>query len=318
MSIVAKKRSSLAQNRKSLYIRMKRHWQLYVFLALPLVYLIIFKYVPMTGIQIAFRQYSPRLGPWGSKWVGWYQFEKFLNSYQFERVLGNTLTLSFYSLFAGFPLPILFALGLNAVRSNRYRSLIQNVTYMPYFISTVVIVGMLTQIFNTRVGIFSMVYRALTGTSPTDLLASATAFPHMYVWSGIWRDTGWGTIIYMAALSAVDPEQHEAAVIDGASRFQRLLHIDFPAIVPTITIMLILRCGQLMGIGFDKVYLMQNDLNLRASEVIATYVYKVGLSSSGGDFSYATAIGLFNSVINMALLVTMNFISRKVGETSLW
>ena len=164
-----------------------------------------------------------------------------------------------------------------------------------------------------------MAYRALTGSPDVpDLLASASAFPHMYVWSGIWQSTGWGTVIYMAALSGVDPEQHEAAVIDGASRWQRLLHVDLPAIVPTITITLILRCGSLMGIGFDKVYLMQNDLNLRASEVIATYVYKVGLAAGGGDFSYATAIGLFNSVINLILLATVNAISRKISDTSLW
>ena len=306
-------------NRRSKWIPARRSWQMYLFLLLPLVYLIIFKYIPMAGVQIAFRQYSARLGIWHSKWVGMKQFSKFLNSYQFERVFFNTLRLALYSLVAGFPLPIILALLLNTVRSKKYRSFIENVTYMPYFISTVVIVGILTQVFNTRVGLFAMAYRALTGSPDVpDLLASASAFPHMYVWSGIWQSTGWGTVIYMAALSGVDPEQHEAAVIDGASRWQRLLHVDLPAIVPTITITLILRCGSLMGIGFDKVYLMQNDLNLRASEVIATYVYKVGLAAGGGDFSYATAIGLFNSVINLILLATVNAISRKVSDTSLW
>lgn len=297
-----------------------KNWQLYLFLLLPLAYLIVFKYIPMAGLQIAFRKYTPRQGLWDSQWVGWFQFNKFFGSYQFSRVLVNTLKLSFYSLLAGFPIPIIMALAMNSVRSTRYRSIIQNITYLPYFISTVVIVGILTQVFNTRVGMFSMLYRGITGASDVpDLLASASAFPHMYVWSGIWSETGWNTIIYMAALSAVDSQQHEAAVIDGASRFQRLIHVDFPAILPTITIMLILRCGQLMGIGFDKVYLMQNNLNLRASEVISTYVYKVGLSAEGGnDFSYATAIGFFNSVINLALLVCVNFISRKVSETSLW
>lgn len=305
-------------SRRLLAIRARRCWQLYLFLLLPVVYLIVFKYVPMVGIQIAFRQYAPRLGIWGSKWVGLDQFEKFFNSYQFERVFFNTLKLSLYSLLAGFPLPILLALCLNSVRSRRYRSVVENVTYMPYFISTVVIVGILNQVFNTRIGLFAMAYRAMIGPDVPDLLASASAFPHMYVWSGIWQETGWGTVIYMAALAGVDPEQHEAAVIDGASRFQRLLHVDFPAILPTITITLILRCGQLMGIGFDKVYLMQNDLNLRASEVISTYVYKVGLSASGGDYSYATAIGLFNSVINLLMIALVNFISRRVSDTSLW
>lgn len=312
-------RNLVRHHSASLRLRVRKHWQLYVFLFLPIIYLIVFKYVPMAGIQIAFRQYSPRLGFFGSNWVGLAQFEKFINSYQFSRVLVNTLTLSIYLLFAGFPLPILLALGLNTIRSKRYQSIIQNVTYMPYFISTVVIVGILFQIFNTRIGMFSQLYTAFTGsTDVPNLLSSASAFPHMYVWSDIWQGIGWSSIIYVAALSGVDPELHEAAVIDGATRFRRVVHIDFPAIAPTITIMLILRFGQLMGIGFDKVYLMQNDLNLRSSEVISTYVYKVGLAAGSGDFSYATAIGFFNSLINMIMLATMNLISRKVSETSLW
>ncbi len=303
--------------RNTLSTRLKKNWQMYIFLIIPIAYLIIFKYWPMLGAQIAFRQYSPRLGLFNSKWVGFYQFTKFFQSYQFERVLTNTLTLSIYSLIAGFPLPIIMALMLNAVRSKRLQSFIQNVTYMPHFISTVVMVGMIVQVFNPRIGIIANMYNSVMNTSFPDLLASSSAFPHLYVWSGIWQSTGWGTIIYMAALSSVDLEQHEAAVIDGASRFQRLLHIDFPAILPTITITLILRCGSVMGIGFDKVYLLQNNLNLSASEVISTYVYKVGLGSTG-DFSYATAIGLFNSVVNLIILSIVNAVSKKVGDTSLW
>lgn len=311
-------RSSPPLNSGRLSVRLRRSWRMYVFLLLPLVYLLLFKYWPMAGAQIAFRQYTPRMGIWGSKWVGFYQFEKFFQSYQFERVLSNTLSLSLYSLIAGFPLPILVALMLNSIRSKRYQSFIQNVTYMPHFISTVVMVGMLVQVFNPRIGIVSDLYRFLTGNPNfPDLLASPSAFPHLYVWSGIWQSTGWGTIIYMAALSSVDPELHEAAVIDGASRLQRVRHVDLPALVPTITITLILRCGSLMGIGFDKVYLMQNSLNLRASEVIATYVYKVGLGDAG-DFSYATAIGLFNSVVNLIMLSIVNAVSKKLGDTSLW
>lgn len=310
--------SCLSAKRRNRLRLVRRSWQLYLFLLLPVVYLIVFKYIPMAGIQIAFRQYSARLGIWGSKWVGMKQFDKFFNSYQFERVFFNTLKLSFYSLIAGFPLPVILALMLNSMRFRHYRSFVENVIYMPHFISTVVMVGIIAQVFNTRIGLFAMLCRAMGIADVPDLLASAAAFPHMYVWSGIWQSTGWGTVIYMAALAGVDPEQHEAAVIDGASRFQRVRYIDLPAILPTITITLILRCGSLMGIGFDKVYLMQNDLNLRASEVISTYVYKVGLAAGGGDFSYATAIGLFNSVINMAMLATVNLISRKVGDTSLW
>ena len=272
----------------------------------------------MAGVQIAFRRYSPRMGIWGSPWIGLKNFQKFFSSYQFERVFTNTLRLSLYSLTAGFPLPIILSLLMNSLRSKRFRSFAENVTCMPHFISTVVMVGILVQLFNPKIGLFASICHSMGIQDVPNLMATPSAFTHMYVWSGIWQSTGWGTVIYMAALAGVDPEHHEAAVIDGASRFQRVLYIDLPAIVPTIAITLILKCGSLMGIGFDKVYLLQNDLNLRASEVIATYVYKVGLSSSGGDFSYATAIGLFNSVINLFMLSLVNFISRKVSETSLW
>ncbi len=302
-----------------LKIRLRRHWQMYVFAFLPMAYLIIFKYIPMLGVQIAFKDYSVASGGiYGSPWVGFAQFEKFFSSYQFERVITNTLRLSLYSLFAGFPLPIALALMINAVRSNRARSIVQNVTYMPHFISTVVMVGILNQFFNARVGAFAHIWNAFSDANVPNLLAKAGAFPHMYVWSGIWQGMGWGSIIYVAALSNVDDTLHEAAMIDGASRFKRLLCIDLPAIIPTISITLILRCGNIMGIGFDKVYLMQNSLNLRASEVISTYVYKVGLQSASSDFSYSTAIGLFNSVINLITLLIVNAISRRVSESSLW
>jgi len=303
---------------KALAIGLRRHWQMYVFAFLPLVYLVILKDVPMLGIQIAFKNFTVAGGIYGSEWVGFFQFQKFFASYQFQRVLKNTIILSLYSLFAGFPLPIVLALMMNALRSKRVRGFVQNVTYLPHFISTVVMVGILNQFFNTRVGTFAHIWKMFSIELVPDLLASATAFTHMYVWSGVWQGMGWGSIIYMAALSNVDETLHEAAMIDGASRFKRILCIDFPAIVPTISITLILRCGSLMGIGFDKVYLMQNNLNLRASEVISTYVYKVGLQSSSSDFSYSTAIGLFNSVVNLIMLLTVNTISRRVGESSLW
>ena len=298
--------------------RMRRHWQMYLVALLPLAYLVIFKYVPMLGVQIAFKRYVVRAGIWGSPWVGFAQFQKFFSSYQFERVITNTLTLSLYALVAGFPLPILLALMMNASRSKRFQGFVQNVTYMPHFISTVVMVGILNQFFNVRYGGFARLFGFLYGGTVPDLLANPSAFVHMYVWSGVWQGMGWGSVIYMAALAGVDESLHEAAVLDGASRLQRIWHIDLPAIVPTITITLILRCGNLMGIGFDKVFLMQNNLNLRASEVISTYVYKVGLASSTSDFSYSTAIGLFNSVINLTVLLIVNAISRRVGETSLW
>lgn len=299
--------------------RLARHWQLYAFLLLPIAYLLIFHYYPMLGVQIAFKKYSARLGIWGSPWIGFKYFVKFFESTQFSRIVGNTLKISLYSIAAGFPLPIIFALMLNVIRSQRYKKIVQTVTYMPHFISVVVLVGMVMQIFNPLTGLYGKVFSSLNnGAIAPDLLGSASVFPHMYVWSGIWQHFGWDSIIYVAALAAVSPELHEAAQIDGATRFQRVLHVDFPAILPTATIMLILRAGSVMTIGFEKIFLLQNDLNLKASEVISTYVYKVSLKASIPDFSYSTAIGLFNSVINLLLICSVNFVSSKVSETSLW
>lgn len=293
-----------------------RHWQLYVFLLIPVIWLLVFKYYPMLGAQIAFRKFNPNGGIWGSPWVGFDNFIKFFSSYQFSRVMVNTLVTSFYSLVAGFPLPIILALMLNSLRSKRFKNTLETIAYVPHFISIVVLVGMMMQMLNPHIGILGAIFR-MFGQSVPDLFGSAEAFPHLYVWSGIWQNVGWNTIIYTAALSGVDPELHEAAQIDGASRFRRVLYIDFPTIMSTVTIMLILNAGNIMSIGFEKVYLMQTDLNLAASEIISTYVYKVSFVQ-GSDFSYASAIGLFNSVINMALLVTVNAVSRKVSESSLW
>ncbi|HML47577.1 MAG TPA: ABC transporter permease subunit [Clostridia bacterium] len=296
--------------------RIYQHWQLYVFLLLPVVY---FAYWPMFGLQLAFKKFTPRLGIWGSPWIGMKNFNKFFASYQFQRVLTNTLRLSFYSILAGFPIPIAFALMLNSMRSQRYKKIIQTVTYMPHFISVVVLVGMVIQIFHPMMGLYGYFYGLFNnGAHPADLMGDSSAFPHLYVWSGIWQTFGWGSIIYMAALASVNMELHEAAEIDGASRFQRVLHVDLPAILPTVTIMLILRAGQVMAVGFEKAFLMQNNLNLRTSEVISTYVYKVGLASATSDFAYSTAIGMFNSVVNMLMIVTVNALSRKLSETSLW
>lgn len=318
---MAKKTSSLPialqPQKKSFTQVMRRYWQLYVMLILPVTYLILFRYVPMIGVQIAFRKFNLVDGVWNSPWVGLYQFKKFIDSYMFERLIRNTLRLSIYSLLVGFPFPIMFALMLNAMRTRKYRSFIENVTYLPHFISTTVMVGMLFQWFNLRSGIVSQFVEFVTGTDMPDVFSKKDWFSHLYVWSGVWQNLGWDTVIFTAALAAVSPDLHEAALIDGANRFQRILHIDLPAIIPTITILLIMRCGSLMNIGFDKVYLMQNTINQRASEVISTYVYKQGLTS-GGDYSYSTAVGLFNSMINIVLISIVNAISRKVSETSLW
>ena len=306
------------RSRRDTLRRVRANYQLYLFLLLPLACTLLFHYVPMGGIVLAFKQYNVRKGIWGSPWAGLKYFRRFFSSYQFSRVIGNTLAVSFYSLAAGFPIPILFALLLNAVPFARFRKVVQTVTYMPHFISTVVIVGLLMQIFNPRMGVFGVMYKALFGQSAPDLFGLPSAFRHLYVWSGIWQSTGWASIIYFAALSSVDKGLHEAAEIDGASRLQRVLHIDLPCILPTASIMLIMRAGSIMSVGFEKVLLMQNNLNLSSSEVISTYVYKVGIVTGGGDFSFGTAVGLFNSVVNFTLMMTVNFICGRLGGSSLW
>ncbi len=300
--------------------RIKKCWQLYIFMFLPFAYLLIFHYYPMYGAQIAFRDYRHVTGITGSEWVGLKHFLRFINSYQFWGVLNNTLILSFYSLIALFPLRVILALSLNAVRSALFRRSVQMITYMPNFISTIVMVGIMVQFFNPRIGIISRVIQMLGGTN-RDLLGIPQYFSHLYVWSGIWQNLGFGTIIFLAALASVDSCQHEAAIIDGASRLQRIRHIDFPAILPTVFILLILDCGRIMSVGFEKVFVMQNDLNLVASEVISTFTYKMGIGGGGGyraNFSFGAAIGLFNSVINFILVVSVNKISKMFNQASLW
>ena len=297
--------------------RIKNNWQLYLFLLVPVVYIIIFAYIPMAGVQIAFRRYSARMGIWGSPWVGFTNFIKFFQSYQFVRVVSNTVILSVLGIVVSFPIPIIFALLMNSFESQGYKKVSQTIVNLPHFISVVVLVGMLFQIFDANTGLYGNLMYAITGSKPANLFAKPENFRQMYIWSGVWQSFGWGSIIYLAALSGVSSEMHEAAIIDGATRFQRILYVDFPSILPTITIMLILRMGSVMSIGFEKVFLMQNGLNLSLSEVISTYVYKVGLTGTS-DFSYSTAIGLFNSVINMGLIAGVNFIAGKLGDTSLW
>lgn len=297
---------------------MRARWQLLVMISIPLIYVLLFSYVPMAGIQLAFKKYDFREGIWGSPWVGLYQFRRFFKSYMFARVMKNTFAISLYSLLAGFPIPVIFALALNAMPFGRYRKIVQTITYMPHFISTVVMVGILMQVFNIRSGLYGVIGTALTGKIMPDLFGIPEAFTHLYVWSGIWQGLGWNSIIYIAALAGIDPELHEAAIIDGASRFQRMRYIDFPGIASTISIMLIMSMGGILSVGFQKVYLMQNNLNLMKSEVISTYVYKIGLVTGGGDFSFGTAIGLFNSVVSFVMIVTVNTICKRLGGSSLW
>lgn len=293
-------------------------WQLYAFLLPSIIFIFVFAYIPMSGAQIAFKNYKMELGIWGSKWVGLDNFQRFLDSYNFLRIVRNTISVSLYGLIIGFPIPIMFALVLNSFYSKRYSKLVQTITYVPHFISTVVIVGMLMQLFNPRAGAFGALYTLFTNQTIPDLFGIPAAFQHLYVWSGIWQGVGWSAIIYIAALSGVDPEIHEAAMIDGASRFQRVLHIDIPHLLPTAVIMLILSTGQIMNVGFEKVFLMQNSLNASTSEVISTYVYRVGLTMGLNNFSYATAIGLFNAGINFALMITVNQIAKRLGYHGLW
>lgn len=310
--------------KKSFSRRLKKdilpNWDLYLLLAVPVIYVFIFSYIPMGGIMLAFKDYDFTKGILGSPWADpWYKyFKKFFDSYQFERVVGNTIKISLYSLLAGFPFPIIFALLLNTIYHPKYKKTMQMITYLPHFISVVVMVGILKQIFNPSYGLYGVIMKAITGDAPRDLFSIPGAFPHMYVWSGIWQNLGWSSIIYISALSGVPLELHEAAEIDGASRLQRVIHIDFPAIIPTAVVSLIMNVGSIMSVGFEKAFLMQTDLNLRTSEIISTYTYKVGLVTGGGDFSYGTAIGLFNSLINFVLIIIVNQIAKKASDVSLW
>ncbi len=290
-------------------------WDLYILLAPALILLIIFNYVPMYGVQIGFRDYLATRGIWGSPWVGLKHFIRFFTSYNCKTLFVNTIALSIYSLIAGFPMPIVLALLLNKLRFEKLKKVAQTVSYAPHFISTVVLVGMITIFTDTENGIINIIIR-MAGGSPINFMGRPELFRHIYVWTDVWKEMGWGAIIYMASLSNISPELYESAKIDGANKFQTILHIDLPSILPTIVTLMILRSGSILSVGFEKAYLMQKPLNLTVSEIISTYVYKIGIQ--GAQFSYSTAIGLFNSVVNALMLVTVNWISGRISETSLW
>ena len=306
---------ALLKNRHVRKHRIARNWELYLFMLPTIIYIGIFHYVPLYGIQIAFQNYNPALGFSNSPWVGFMHFTKFFRSYYFDRLIRNTFLLSAYSLIFGFPVPILLALMLNEIRSAKYKKLVQTVMYAPHFISTVVLVGIIRTMLSPSIGVVNHV-RELFGLSREYYMIQPGAFRPIYIVSGIWQNMGWNAVIYLAALSSVDPELHEAATIDGASRMKRILYINIPTILPTIVILLIMRMGSLASIGHEKIYLLQNDLNLETSEVISTYVYRRGLE--GAQYSFSTAVGLFNNVINIILLLSANFIAGRVGETSLF
>lgn len=308
----------IIENKPSWKVKMKRaasSWQLYVLILPALLYFLIFHYGPMYGVQIAFKDYMPSLGIWGSPWVGFEHFERFFDSYYFWDLMKNTVGISLYSLAVGFPLPILLALGLNEVKDGPFKKSVQTITYAPHFISVVVIVGMIIAFLSPSSGIINNALEVF-GFESKAFMEDPKWFKTIYVLSGVWQSTGWSSVIYMAALSGIDPQLHEAATIDGASRLQRLWNINLPYLMPTMIILLIMNFGSVMSVGHEKVLLMQNPLNMPSSNIIATFTYQQGLLDA--QYSYAAAIGLFNSAINAALLLFVNKISQKVSETSLF
>ena len=300
-----------------IWAELKKNHALYVLLSLPVAILIIFKYVPMYGVQIAFRNYKPAKGVTGSDWVGWKYFIKYFDSMQFWPLIRNTLSINLYSL-ATFPLSLILALLLNYIPSKGYRKTVQMVSYAPHFISTVVMCGMLLTFMDVRTGMINEVIKVFGG-KPVNFMGTPAYFYSVYVWSGVWQGVGYSSIIYISALSGIAPELHEAAIVDGANILKRIWHVDIPGILPTFCILLIMQCGNIMNIGFEKILLLQNNLNKPISDVIATYTYNIGLNSSTmPQYSYASAIGLFSNVVNMVLLVTVNAITKKLSGNGLF
>lgn len=291
------------------------NWELYLFLLPTLLFFFIFKYVPMYGLQIAFKDFIAMEGIWGSPWVGFEHFIRFFESYQFWNLLKNSLLINLYQLVFAFPIPIILALMINQVTHSRFKKLVQTVTYAPHFISVVVLVGMIFIFLSPSTGFVNNIFQFFGG-DPIYFMGSESWFKTVFVSSEVWQTTGFSAIVFLAALTAIDPQLHEAAIVDGASKFQRILHIDIPGIMPVIMIMLILEIGSFVTLGYQKVLLMQNDLNIASSEVIQTYVYKSGLLNS--QFSYAAAIGLFENVINFILLLSMNQLAKKFKQQSLF
>lgn len=299
--------SAVARNGRSLQKRLLDNWQLYAMLLIPVILTIIYKYYPMYGIQIAFRDYKANRGMWGSQWVGLDWFKRFFSSPNCVRMIKNTVLISLYGLLWSFPIPIILALMINQLRFKRYKRIVQTVLYAPHFISIMVICGMIKIFLNPSGGLVNL----LVGTN-IDFLSEASAFRTIFIASGIWQDAGWGIIVYMATLSNIDTSHYEAAKIDGASMFQRIWYIDVPELIPTIVLMLIMSAGGLMNVGFEKVWLLQTDLNKATSDVIAVYVYEQGIVNA--KYSYSTAIGLFNTVVNILLLIIVNTIASKISE----
>lgn len=293
--------------KRSLKKTILANWQLYAMLLIPIVLTIIYKYIPMYGIQIAFRDFKASSGMWGSEWVGFKWFERFFSSPNCIRMIKNTVLLSLYSLLWSFPIPIILALLINQLRFKRFKRVVQTVLYAPHFISIMVVCGMIRIFLSPSGGLINLI----AGTN-IDFLSEASAFRTIYIASGIWQDAGWGIIVYMATLSNIDTTHYEAAKIDGASMFQRIRFIDIPELIPTVVLMLIMSAGNLMNVGFEKVWLLQTDLNKATSDVIAVYVYQQGIEQA--KYSYSTAVGLFNTVVNIILLIVVNKLASKISE----
>lgn len=303
-----------AHESRKFWLRISRNWVLYLFLLPALVYIGIFNYAPMVGILNAFKDYKGSLGIWGSPWVGFKHFQRFFNSYQFWTLIRNTVSLSFFLLVVSFPFPILLALLLKYTTFPGLKKVAQTATYAPHLISTVVACGMIAT-FSSSKGLFNQIV-LLFGGEAKPLLGEASLYQPLYVFSDIWQHMGYKAVLYIAALAGVSPELHEAAMIDGANKWKRVIHIDLPCIRPTIVVLLIMAVGKLMSMGHAKAYLLQNSLNLDVSEIISTYSYKIGIQKA--QYSYSTAIDMFNNVINLTLLCSVNAISRKLTESSLW
>ena len=308
-------RKNKVQQKQSFIQGIKSSRALYLLLLPSFIIFLLFTYYPMYGVIIAFKDFSPAQGILGSPWVGFKNFIQYFNSYQFWPTIRNTIVISLYTIVVTFPLPVFLALMCNQIRARRFKKFFQVSTYLPHFISTVVMCGMIILFLSPSTGIIAKLAGIFGFTLP-NLMGSASAFPSIYVWTEAWQHVGWDSILYIATLSAIDPTLYEAATMDGASKWKRMIHIDIPALLPTATIMFILRMGSVMSVGFEKIYLLQNTLNSSTSEIISTYVYKMGIQKA--QYSYTTAIGLFNSLINIALLLIVNRISKKAADISLF
>ncbi|MFV0502994.1 MAG: ABC transporter permease [Lachnospirales bacterium] len=302
---------------QEIYKKILRHWQLYILIALPLIYLFVFRYIPMWGSRIAFKDYNFSNGIAGSPWTTQYglkHFITFFNSPKFSELMKNTIILSVYNIFIGMFPPIILAISLNCCRKKKFGKVVQMITYMPYFISTVLVVGIMTQLLSLQGPINNIIN--FFGFAPIQFMGEPKWFRTLYVFSGVWQGAGYSAVIYIAALASIPQELYEAAIVDGASTWKRVLHIDVPSITPTIVILLIMACGRVLTLGYEKALLMQNPLNMQTADIISTYVYRIGLESM--QYSYSTAIGLFQSVVSLVMLIMVNQISKKVNETSLW